>query len=467
MDILKLTALELATEIKNRKVTCVDVVKAVYNAYSEIDGTINAYISFDLDSALKRAEEIQTRIDSGEIRSPLAGVPIAIKDNICTKGIKTTCGSKMLENFVPFYNATVIEKLEQADMIVLGKTNMDEFAMGASGETSYFGAVKNPIDNKRIPGGSSAGSAAAVAAGEAIISLGSDTGGSVRQPAAYCGLFGFKPTYGLVSRYGLIAYASSLDQIGPIAKDADDSMAIMDIISGNDLLDSTSLSSDIKFTNVERIDLSKIRIAIPEQCSEMSSFADKFKAMGMSVDYIKIPFFDYAVAAYYIIAMAEASSNLSRYDGVKYGYKANEYDNLAEMYRKTRSEGFGSEVKKRILLGTFVLSSGYYDAYYKKALKIKSLVESQFKELFESYDFVLTPTTLTSAPKLNELKTESLRQYTDDIYTVPVNLAGLPAVSFPCGKDEKGMPLGAQLIGPKLTDAKVLEVARSLSEVVR
>ena len=467
MDILKLTALELATEIKNRKVTCVDVVKAIYNAYSEIDSTINAYISFDLNSALKRAEEIQTRIDSGELRSPLAGVPIAIKDNICTKGIKTTCGSKMLENFVPFYNATVIEKLEHADMIVLGKTNMDEFAMGASGETSYFGAVKNPIDNKRIPGGSSAGSAAAVAAGEAIISLGSDTGGSVRQPAAYCGLFGFKPTYGLVSRYGLIAYASSLDQIGPIAKDADDCMAIMDIISGNDLLDSTSLSSDIKFTNVERIDLSKIRIAIPEQCSEMSSFADKFKAMGASVDYIKIPFFDYAVAAYYIIAMAEASSNLSRYDGVKYGYKANEYDNLAEMYRKTRSMGFGSEVKKRILLGTFVLSSGYYDAYYKKALKIKSLVESQFKELFESYDFVLTPTTLTSAPKLNELKTESLRQYTDDIYTVPVNLAGLPAVSFPCGKDEKGMPLGAQLIGPKLSDAKVLDVARSLSEVVR
>ena len=371
MDIFKLTALELAHEIKIGKITCVEAVKAVYKAYSEKDSFINAYISLDLDYALKRTNEIQKRIDGGDIRSELAGVPVAIKDNICTKGLKTTCGSKMLSNFVPFYNATVTEKLEQADMIILGKTNMDEFAMGATGDTSFFGTVKNPLDHTRISGGSSSGSAAAVAANEAIISLGSDTGGSVRQPASYCCLFGFKPTYGLVSRYGLVAYASSLDQIGPIAKDANDCMAIMKIISGNDPLDSTSLNADINFEDRENIDFSGIKIAVPKQCAVMSSAANKFKAMGASVDYIEIPFFDYAVAAYYIIATAEASSNLSRFDGVKYGYKTDNYGSLAEMYRKTRSEGFGSEVKKRILLGTFVLSSGYYDAYYKKALKIK------------------------------------------------------------------------------------------------
>jgi len=467
MDILKLTALELAHEIKIGKITSVEAVKAVYKAYSEKDSSINAYISLDLDYALKRANEIQKRIDGGDIRSELAGVPVAIKDNICTKGLKTTCGSKMLGNFVPFYNATVTEKLEQADMIILGKTNMDEFAMGATGDTSFFGAVNNPLDHTRISGGSSSGSAAAVAANEAIISLGSDTGGSVRQPASYCGLFGFKPTYGLVSRYGLVAYASSLDQIGPIAKDANDCMAIMKIISGNDPLDSTSLNADINFEDRENIDFSGIKIAVPKQCAEMSSAADKFKAMGASVDYIEIPFFDYAVAAYYIIATAEASSNLSRFDGVKYGYKTDNYGSLAEMYRKTRSEGFGSEVKKRILLGTFVLSSGYYDAYYKKALKIKELVKNNFSKLFEEYDFILTPTTVSSAPKPEELKNDSLRRYTDDVYTVPVNLAGLPAVSFPYGKDENGMPLGAQLIGQRLSDAKLLKTAKAFTEVLR
>ena len=467
MDILKLTALELAHEIKTGKITCVEAVKAVYKAYSEKDSSINAYISLDLDYALKRANEIQNRIDGGDIRSELAGVPVAIKDNICTKGLKTTCGSKMLGNFVPFYNATVTEKLEQADMIILGKTNMDEFAMGATGDTSFFGAVKNPLDHTRISGGSSSGSAAVVAANEAIISLGSDTGGSVRQPASYCGLFGFKPTYGLVSRYGLVAYASSLDQIGPIAKDANDCMALMKIISGNDPLDSTSLNTDINFENIEKIDFSKIKIGVPKQCSEMSLAADKFKAMGASVDYIEIPFFDYAVAAYYIIATAEASSNLSRFDGVKYGYKNDNYGSLAEMYRKTRSEGFGSEVKKRILLGTFVLSSGYYDAYYKKALKIKELVKNNFSKLFEEYDFILTPTTVSSAPKPEEFKKDSLRRYTDDVYTVPVNLAGLPAVSFPYGKDENGMPLGAQLIGQRLSDVKLLKTAKAFTEVVR
>ena len=466
MDILNLTALELAKEIRNGNVSCVDALKTVYEAYLQKDDSINAYVSFDIDSAIIKAEEIQKRIDKREIKSPLAGVPIAIKDNICVRGLKATCGSKMLENFVPFYNATVIDRLEQADMIVLGKTNMDEFAMGASGETSYLGPTKNPIDLAKIPGGSSSGSAAAIAGREAIIALGSDTGGSVRQPASYCGLFGFKPTYGLVSRYGLIAYASSFDQIGPITRDADDCMAIMNIISGLDPLDSTSLDADVNFGEFEEIDFTKVKIAIPKQCADINPITEKIKTLGAEIDYIDIPFFDYAVAAYYIIATAEASSNLSRYDGVKYGYKTSDYNNLTEMYRKTRSEGFGGEVKKRILLGTFVLSSGYFDAYYKKALKIKSLVESEFKKLFAKYDLVLTPTTVGGAPMLNELKNDSLRQYTDDLFTVPVNLAGLPAVSFPYGQDVNGLPLGVQLIGPKLSDAKVISAAKCFSEVV-
>lgn len=469
MDILKMTALELGKEIKNGNIKCVDAVNAVFNAIDEKDGLINAYISLNKEEAIKRAQEVQEKIDKGEYTSELAGVPFAIKDNICTKGLKTTCASKILGNFAPVYNATVIEKLEDAGAIIIGKANMDEFAMGSTSETSYYGATKNPWDINKVPGGSSGGSAAAVSAGEAVIALGSDTGGSIRQPASYCGITGFKPTYGTVSRYGLIAYASSLDQIGPVARDVADCKAVMNVISCTDNLDGTSLRENLPDFSAElSSNIKGIKIALPRQCfddgldsdvkEKVLAVADKLKELGATVEEIDLSFVDYAIPAYYIIATAEASSNLSRFDGVKYGFRSENYDGIVDLYNATRSEGFGEEVKKRILLGTFVLSSGYYDAYYRKALKVKNIIKQNFDEIFSKYDIILTPTAPTTAPKIGESLADPLQMYLTDIYTVSVNIAGLPGLSVPCGFDRSGMPIGAQFIGAALSDMKVLNL---------
>ncbi len=476
MDLSKLTALELSAAIKRGELTCTDAVDFVFESADKYK-YLNAYITCDKEYALRRAKEVQEQIDRGESLSPLAGVPISIKDNISTKDFTTSCASRMLQNYKPCYDATVVQRLNDAGLIIIGKTNMDEFAMGSTGETSYFGCVKNPVCEEKVAGGSSSGSAVSVATGQAFLSLGSDTGGSVRQPASHCGVFGFKPTYGVVSRYGLIAYASSLDQIGVFSKTAEDSAALLDIISGKDEFDSTTISDKIPF-NLLPEDIKECKIAIPNKCitgvqadvkGAVISFADALNKLGAKVDFIELDIFDYAVAAYYIIASAQASSNLSRYDGIKFGHRAEDYSSLADMYLKTRSQGFGYEVKKRIMLGNFVLCEGYYDAYYKKALEAKSLIDAKFNEVFSKYDFILTPTAPTTAPRINGTKSVNLDTYLEDIFTVPVNLSGLPAASVPYGCDGDGMPIGVQIIGPKCHDNRVLGLAHAVrkSEVGR
>ncbi|MCL2217989.1 MAG: Asp-tRNA(Asn)/Glu-tRNA(Gln) amidotransferase subunit GatA [Defluviitaleaceae bacterium] len=466
---MELTALELGEKIKSGEIGVSEAVQAAFDA-AESSKT-NSFITInDREKCMAQAQEIQEKIRSGKLSSAIAGVPIAIKDNICTDGLRTTCASKILDNFIPPYSATAVEKLEQAGAIVVGKCNMDEFGMGSTSETSYYGAVKNPWDEGRVSGGSSGGCAAAVAAKEAFCALGSDTGGSIRQPASYCGVTGFKPTYGTVSRYGLLAYASSLDQIGPIGRDAADCAAIYKIIAGRDLKDGTSLDLP------ERDGVNDIRgkkIALPSECfgdgvddevkKHVLGLTDVFSAMGATVEFISLPFNDYVIPAYYIIATAEASSNLSRYDGVKYGYRAKASD-LTEMYSATRSEGFGTEVIKRILLGTFVLSSGFYDAYYKKALQAKALIIKHYNEIFCKYDAIICPVAPTTAPLLGESMTDTLKMYLSDIFTVSINLAGLPAISVPCGFDSKGMPVGAQIIGNRMTDNLVLDLGRIYQE---
>ncbi len=468
MDILKMTALEVGAAIKQKQITAVDAVKQVLESISRTDWAVNAYITVNGEEAIKKAEEVQAKIDAGELAGPLAGVPIAIKDNICTKGVKTSCASKILGDFAPVYNATVVEKLEAEGAIVLGKLNMDEFAMGSTSETSHYGECKNPWDLNKVPGGSSGGAAASVAAGEAVCALGSDTGGSIRQPASYCGVTGFKPTYGTVSRFGLIAYASSLDQIGPVAKDVADCAAIMDVISGKDSHDGTSLDIDYpEYLKSLTGDISGMKIGLPKECFEtkgldgevsqkVMAVADVLREKGAVVEEISLPFLDYVIPAYYIIAAAEASSNLSRFDGVKYGFRAENYDGLVDLYNATRSEGFGDEVKKRILLGTFVLSSGYYDAYYRKALKVKAVIKQKFDEIFANYDLILCPVAPSTAPKIGDSLSDPLKMYLSDIFTVSVNIAGLPGLSVPCGFDKDGMPIGAQIIGPALGEEKVL-----------
>lgn len=467
MEITTMTALKIAKAIKNKEITCAYAVNAVLDAIDTTDGKINAYITVCREQALQKAEEIQNKIDSGELTSPLAGVPISIKDNICTKGVKTSCASKILGDFSPVYNATVIEKLEAAGAIVIGKLNMDEFAMGSTSETSYYGATLNPWDTSKVPGGSSGGSAAAVASGEAVCALGSDTGGSIRQPASYCGVTGFKPTYGTVSRFGLIAYASSLDQIGPVAKDVADCAAIMDVIRGRDVADGTSL--DVKYPEYLTSltgDIKGMKIGVPTECFnegldpqvsvKVKDAAEVLRSLGAVVEEISLPFLDYVIPAYYIIAAAEASSNLSRFDGVKYGFRSSNYDGLTDLYNATRSEGFGDEVKKRILLGTFVLSSGYYDAYYRKALKVKSIIKDHFDRIFADYDLILSPVAPTTAPEIGKSLSDPLKMYLSDVYTVSANIAGLPGLSVPCGFDDSGMPVGLQLLGQRLSETTVL-----------
>lgn len=478
MGLTELTAVELGEKIKKGEVTAVEAMQAVLAKIKEKEEVINAYVTVDEAGALKRAEEVQKRIEAGELTHPLAGVPVAIKDNLCTKGIKTTCSSKILENFIPVYTATAVEKLTEAGAVIIGKTNMDEFAMGSTTETSAYGVTRNPRNTDYVPGGSSGGSCAAVAAEECFFALGSDTGGSIRQPSACCGVTGIKPTYGTVSRYGLVAYGSSLDQIGPIGKDVRDCAVILETIAGHDKKDSTSIKrEETDFSKALIYDVAGMKIGIPrdyfgegldkEVKESVLAAAELLKQRGAVVEEFDLSLAEYAVPAYYVIASAEASSNLERFDGVKYGYRTKEFDGLHDMYKKSRSEGFGREVKRRIMLGSFVLSSGYYDAYYLKALRTKALIKKAFDKAFESYDMILSPVAPTTAPKLGESLKDPLKMYLGDIYTVSVNLAGLPAVSLPCGVGENNLPIGLQLIGNVFEEKKLIQAAYTLEQTLK
>ncbi len=477
MNLLTMTATQLAAAIGRKEVTVLEAVQAVLDQIERTESTYHCYITVDKEKALARAEEVQAQIDAGELSGPLAGVPVAVKDNICTEGILTTCGSKMLGNFVPTYSAQAVKNLEEAGAVIIGKTNMDEFAMGSTTETSFFGVTKNPANPAYVPGGSSGGSAAAVAAGECFFALGSDTGGSIRQPASYCGVVGMKPTYGTVSRYGLVAYASSLDQIGPLCKDVTDCATIMEVLASHDEKDSTSLNrNDTDFTSALVDDVKGMKIGIPrdyfregldpEVKAAVLKAAEIIKEKGAIVEEFDLSLVEYAVPAYYTIASAEASSNLERFDGVKYGYRTNDYQGLHNMYKKTRSEGFGAEVKRRIMLGSFVLSSGYYDAYYIKALQVKALIKKAFDDAFTKYDVILGPVAPTTAPKLEESLSDPLKMYLSDIYTISVNLAGLPAMSIPCGADAKGLPIGLQLIGDCYKEKNLIRAAYAYEKAV-
>ena len=470
MGLMSLTAVELGRKIKEKEVTVDEAVTAALDAIEKREAQVHSFVTVDREGALKRAKEVQAKIDAGELTGPLAGVPVAIKDNMCTKGLLTTCSSKILYNFVPTYTAEAILNLEKAGAVILGKTNMDEFAMGSTTETSAYGVTKNPWNTGHVPGGSSGGSCAAVAAEECSYALGSDTGGSIRQPSSFCGVTGIKPTYGTVSRYGLIAYGSSLDQIGPIAKDVTDCAKILEAIASHDVKDSTSVQrEDYDFTTALVDDVRGMKIGIPrdyfgdgldpEVKAAVLGAAKKLEEKGAIVEEFDLSLVEYAIPAYYVIACAEASSNLARFDGVKYGYRTEQYDGLHNMYKKTRSEGFGAEAKRRIMLGSFVLSSGYYDAYYLKALRTKALIKQAFDKAFEKYDVILGPAAPTTAPKLGESLSDPLKMYLGDIYTISVNLAGLPGITLPCGTDQSGLPIGLQLIGNCFAEKKIIRAA--------
>jgi aspartyl-tRNA(Asn)/glutamyl-tRNA(Gln) amidotransferase subunit A len=471
MAMFEQSALELAAAIKAKKYGVTETVSAYINLIEKNDRNLNAFLAISKESALARAQEVQSLIDQGETLSPLAGVPIALKDNISTTGIATTCASKMLEGYTPVFNAAVVDKLEKAGMIIAGKTNMDEYAMGGSSETGASGPVYNPWDTSRVAGGSSGGSAAAVAAREIPAAIGSDTGGSIRQPCAFCGVTGIKPTYGAVSRYGLIAYASSLDQIGPIGQNIDDCAALLEIISGPDTRDSTCVIEKPFNLSPKGERLDGVKIGLPRNYFDKGIDNDvkaavlaavkELEAAGAIVKEFEMPLMDYLIPTYYIIACAEASSNLSRYDGLKYGYRSKNANTLSEVYRLSRNEGFGLEIKRRIMLGSFVLSSGYYDAYYKKALQVRSLIKNTYSKLFKSYDMIISPTAPTTAYKLGENVGDPMKMYMGDIYTVSINLAGLPAVALPCGFDPAGMPIGFQLIGDAFSEDKLIGAARA------
>jgi len=475
MSLMNLTAVELGKKIKNKEVTVVEATKAALDAIDAKEDKVNSFVTVDREGALKRAEEVQKLIDDGKLDGPLAGVPVAIKDNMCTEGLLTTCSSKILGNFVPTFTSEAVLNLEKAGAVILGKTNMDEFAMGSTTETSAYGETKNPWNLEHVPGGSSGGSCAAVAAEECFYALGSDTGGSIRQPSSFCGVTGIKPTYGTVSRYGLIAYGSSLDQIGPVAKDVTDCAAILEIIASHDEKDSTSVKrDDLDFTSALVDDVKGMKIGIPkdylgegldnEVKDAILNAAKVLEEKGAIVEEFDLSLVEYAIPAYYVIACAEASSNLARFDGVKYGYRTEEYDGLHNMYKKSRSEGFGAEVKRRIMLGSFVLSSGYYDAYYLKALRTKALIKKAFDEAFAKYDVILGPAAPTTAPKLGESLSDPLKMYLGDIYTISVNLAGLPGITVPCGTDSKGLPIGLQLIGDCFKEKNIIRAAYSFEQ---
>lgn len=478
-EILSLTAVELGRKIKEKEVTCEEALKAVFAQMGRLEPVLHCYVTVEEEKAYEQAREIQRRIDDGTLTGPLAGVPMAVKDNMCIEGMRTTCSSKILEHFVPSYTAEAVENLKKAGAVIIGKTNMDEFAMGSTTETSAFGVTRNPWNPDHVPGGSSGGSCAAVAANECFYALGSDTGGSIRQPSSFCGVTGLKPTYGTVSRYGLIVYGSSLDQIGPVAKDVTDCAVILEALASYDKKDSTSVKREdgradkssaesgyCDFTSALVDDVKGMKIGIPrdylgegldpEVKASILKAAEVLREKGAEVEEFDLGMVEYAIPAYYVIASAEASSNLSRFDGVKYGFRVKEYEGLHDMYKKSRSQGFGPEVKRRIMLGSFVLSSGYYDAYYLKALRTKALIKKAFDRAFERYDVILGPASPATAPKLGESLSDPLKMYLGDIYTISVNLAGLPGLSVPCGLDSKGLPIGLQLIGDCFQEKKII-----------
>ena len=468
MNLTHLTALELGRAIASGDVTIPQATKAALEEIAQRDKSLNSCITVLEEQAMERAETLQKGLKPG--LSPLYGVPLLLKDNLCTKGVKTTCGSRLLEGYVPPYDATVVEKVQNAGGVCLGKGNLDEFAMGSTTETSSFGHTRNPWDENRVPGGSSGGCAAAVAAGFAWYALGSDTGGSIRQPAGYCGLTGLKTTYGTVSRYGLVAYASSLEQVGPLCRDAADCAAVLDILQGKDSRDSTTVDGNYGgLLAALNGDIRGLRVGLPVECfgegldpcvaQRVQGVARVLESRGATVTQVSIPELKQAIGAYYVLASAEASSNLARYDGVKYGFRAEEYKTLTQMYENTRSQGFGKEAKLRILLGTFVLSAGYYEAYYKKALAVKEQVKRGLERAFATCDVLLTPVTPNTAPKLGESLADPMKMYLSDLYTVPANLAGLPALSMPCGVDGQGLPVGAQLMGPRFGEQVLLNAA--------
>ena len=462
-ELTERTIFEHAEALRKKEYSSVQLTQAYLEQIDKKDKIIGAYITVTADRAIESAKAFdEGRCSDSEI-SPLAGIPCGIKDNMCTKGIKTTCASKMLGGYIPPYSAHVVEKLEKSGAVILGKLNMDEFAMGSTTENSAFKVCRNPLDTDRVPGGSSGGSAAAVAAREAVYTLGSDTGGSIRQPASFCGVVGMKPTYGSVSRYGLVAFASSLDQIGPITSTVLDNALVLNAIVGHDKRDATSVKRVYNdFTADIKNGVKGMKIGVPEEFlgegisddvrKAVLAAADTYRALGAELVSVSMPSIDYALSAYYVISSAEASSNLARFDGVRYGYRCDDYSNIDELYRKSRSEGFGTEVKKRIMLGTFALSSGYYDAYYKKALQVRSLVRKDFDEAFGKCDFIISPVTPTVAYKIGEKTGDSLQMYMGDAYSVPVNIAGIPALTLPCGIGEGGMPVGMQLIGPAFSE---------------
>jgi aspartyl-tRNA(Asn)/glutamyl-tRNA(Gln) amidotransferase subunit A len=474
----ELTGWQLREMMEKGETSCQEIISSVFQKIHKLNPRINAYITLMEKQAKETARKMDDRRSRGEKLGRLAGLPVAIKDNICTKGVLTTCGSKILSDFVPPYDATVVEKLKKADAIIIGKTNLDEFGMGSSNETSFFGPVGNPKEQNRVPGGSSGGSAAAVASGMTILALGTDTGGSVRQPASLCGVVGMKPTYGRVSRYGLVAFASSLDQIGTITKDVKDCALLSSVICGHDPKDSTSLpepaydfleslSEEVKYT----------KIGIPEEYfgeglnDEVREGVMKgvrlLEKLGMKKENFSLPHTDKAIATYYVLADAEASSNLARYDGVKYGHRTEGEIDLSRMYKKTRSEGFGAEVKRRIILGTYVLSAGYYEAYYAKAQKVRTIMREDFNKAFEKVDVIITPTSPTTAFKIGEKIDDPLTMYLSDIYTVSANLAGIPAISVPCGQDSKGLPIGLQIMGKLLSEERILRIAYALEQILK
>lgn len=475
--IMEYTALELAELVRLKKIKIEDVVNVTIDNIEKYDREINAFITVDRRRALERAKELQEKLDAGEDIGILGGVPIAIKDNICVDGVKNTCASKILENFVPCYSATAVDNIEKAGAIIIGKTNMDEFGMGSTTKTSYYGVTKNPIDNRYIPGGSSGGSCAAVSGNMCSIALGSDTGGSIRQPAAFCGLVGMKPTYGTVSRYGLVAYASSLEQIGPIAKNVADCATLLEVISGYDSKDSTSVQrKDYDFTSGLVNDVKGMKIAVPKEYftddlqpqikEAIENTLELLKEKGAEISEINLDYTEHAVMAYYVIACAEASSNLARYDGVKFGYRAKEYNDLHEMYENTKTQALGEEVRRRIALGEYVLSSGFYEEHYLKALKVRRLIKEQFEECFKEYDAIIAPVTKTNAIKADE-DMDNIKMYMDDLYTVPANLCGLPALSMKIKDDENGLPIGIQIIGGCFREKDVIRVAYTLEQIKR
>ena len=478
MNITDLTVHELKEKLDKKEITITEITKAYVDRINEKEPEVKAFVTTLTDTAMKEAKQIEEKVNNGEIKTEFAGIPIGIKDNMCTKGVKTTCSSKMLENFVSPYNATVVEKLNAENMIDLGKLNMDEFAMGASTEYSAFKKTCNPWNLNKVPGGSSGGSAAAVAAGLVPWALGSDTGGSIRQPASFCGVVGLKPTYGLVSRFGLVAFASSLDQIGPITKDVKDSAMLLNLIAGHDKKDTTSINVEKKdYTKALKNDVKGLKIGVPKEYfgeginpevkKALETAIEEYKSMGAIVEECSVPIAEYALATYYIIACAEASSNLGRFDGIRYGYRTPNFENLKDIFVNSRTEGFGEEVKRRIILGTYVLSSGYYDAYYKKAQQVRTLVKKEFDKAFEKYDVLITPTSPTVAFDIGQRSNNPLEMYLADICTVSLNIAGLPGISIPCGVDSTGMPIGMQIIGKHFDEETILNAAYTYEQKIK